>query len=87
MTHRISAQAELEFPFIGPDTFIGRDVVLKGAEPGDAVQLAEPWQRPAGVTYFTYVRETGIVRVCCRNHTVDAVKVPAGTYGVTIEQP
>lgn len=81
---RLSTQAELEWPFIGPNTFIGRDVALKGAELGDTVQLTEPWCRPAGVSFFAYVRDDDTVRVCCRNHTMDVVKVPAGTYGVTI---
>lgn len=83
---RISVQADLEWPFIGPDTFIGRDVALEGADLGDTVQLTEPWQRPAGISYFAYVREAGTVRVCCRNHTMDVLKVPTGSYGVTIEK-
>ena len=83
---RISAQAELEWPFIGADTFLGRDVALKGADLGDHVQLTEPWLRPAGISFFCYVREPGTVRVCARNHTMYDAKVPTGSYGVTIEK-
>ncbi|GAB3491171.1 hypothetical protein GCM10027399_08980 [Curvibacter fontanus] len=78
--------AELSFPVVPPLTFLGRDVALPRAELGDVVTLTEPLQRPAGVTYFSYVPEAGTVRVCCRNHTVGLIAVPARSYGVTIEK-
>ena len=33
-----------------------------------------------------YVRDVDTVRVCCRNHTMDVVKVPQATYHVSIER-
>jgi hypothetical protein len=83
---RLSTQVELDFPDIEPRTFVGRDVVLKGAEQGDEVQLTEPWLRPAGVEYFAYVREADMVRVCCRNKTEQVLSVPRSTYGIIIEK-
>lgn len=84
--NRISTVAELSFQTIPPLTFRGRDVALPGAELGDVVKLTEPFQRPAGITYFSYVPEAGTVRVCCRNHTVGLIEVPSGSYGLTIEK-
>ena len=83
---RISTTAELEFPFVGIGTFIGRDVPLKGADLGDVVQLTEPWSRPPGCEFFSYVRAADMVRVCCRNKTDEVIKVPLGSYGLIIEK-
>jgi hypothetical protein len=83
---RISKQVELEFPTIPPLTFRSVDVDLLGAEPGDTVQLAEPWSRPAGIHYCAYVPQDGTVRICCKNRTVDIIGGPKGSFGITIEQ-
>lgn len=75
MAH-ISVVAELSFHEVQPLTFMGRDVALPGAAPGDAVRLTEPYQRPAGMTFFAFVRDIGMVSVCAKNKTGGAITVP-----------
>ena len=83
---RLSTEVELAFPKIPPLTFRGLDVALEGAEQGDKVHLVEPWVRQPGHSYFAYVPWDGTVRVCCRNHTVDIVEGPVGTFGIEVSQ-
>lgn len=83
---RVSTQVELAFPKIQPLTFRSLDVALEGAKVGDKVTFTEPWVRPAGLTYFSYIPWDGTVRVCCRNHTVDIIEGPVGTFGIEVSQ-
>lgn len=83
MAH-ISVLAELSFPEVQPLTFMGRDVALPGAVPGDVVQLTEPYQRPAGVAFFAFVRDLGIVSICAKNKTGGTITVPRAAYGLLI---
>ncbi len=79
--------AELSFPAVPPQTYLGIDVALKGAIPGDAVQLTEPFQKPAGISFFCYVRDVDIVRICAKNNTGNlTLSIPSAAYGLTIIQ-
>lgn len=79
---------ELSFPSIAPQTFLGIDVVMKGATPGDVVHLTEPFQKPAGISFFCYVRDDDTVRICAKNNTGDVtISVPPASFGLIIDCP
>lgn len=80
----LSVLAELSFPEVQPETFTSHDVTFKGAELGDVVQLTEPFQRPAGITFFAYVSATETVKVCAKNKTGETISAPLAAYGLII---
>ena len=82
---RLSTVANLTFPSVEPQTFSGLEVHLAGAALGDAVDLTEPYHRPAGMTFFAYVSAADTVRVCAKNITGNlTISVPSADYGLTI---
>lgn len=82
---RLSTVANLSFPSVEPQTFSGLEVHLAGAALGDAVDLTEPYQRPAGIAFFSYVSADNTVRVCAKNMTGDtAITVPNSQFGIAI---
>ena len=77
--------ANLSFPSVEPQTFSGLEVKLEGAALGDAVDLTEPYQRPSGITFFSYVSAADTVRVCAKNNAGNlTISVPSADYGLTI---
>jgi len=77
--------ASLTFPSVEPQTFQGLEVKLEGAALGDAVDLTEPYQRPAGITFFAYVSAADTVRICAKNMTGDVtITVPNSQFGIAI---
>ena len=82
---RLSTVANLSFPSVEPQTFQGLEVHLAGAALGDSVDLTEPYQRAAGISFFSYVSAADTVRVCARNNTGNlTISVPNADYGLTI---
>lgn len=85
---RLSVVVELSFPEVKPQTCLGLEVTLRGAQPGDAVALTEPWSRPAGVSFFAYVPAVDTVMVYAKNKTGDrTISVPPAAYGLMIQTP
>ena len=84
----ISLAVELSFPEVKPQTCLGLDVTLKGAKLGDVVRLTEPWNRPAGVSFFAYIPAADTVMVYAKNKTGDrTISVPPAAYGLMIQTP
>ena len=82
---RLSTVASLTFPSVEPQSFSGLEVHLAGAALGDVVEVSEPYQRPAGITFFAYVSAADTVRVCAKNITGNlTISVPSADYGLTI---
>jgi hypothetical protein len=85
MSRFISVSIDLGFSAVPPGQFLGRDIALPGARPGDVVLLTEPPQRPPGLSLFAFVREPGWVGVCCKNKTGGSpISMPTGTYKLSI---
>lgn len=85
MSRFITVSADLGFTSVPPLQFLGRDIPLPGAQPGDVVEFSGPSQRPPGLSLFAFVREPGWVSLCCKNKTGEgSISLSLGTYKLSI---